>query len=45
MPEVGAYNREMEIIENLKRIYYFTKRTAKTLAFGSKAEIPTDSAL
>ncbi len=32
---LAAYNRETEIIENIKRIYYFTKRTAKVLTFGS----------
>ncbi len=30
--KVRAYTREMEIIEKLKRIYYFAKRVAKTVA-------------
>ena len=41
---VGTYNREMEIIENLKRVYYFTKRIAKAVEFGSKAETAAGAA-
>jgi phosphate:Na+ symporter len=34
---LAAYSLEMEVIEKLKRIYYFAKRMAKTVAVDSVA--------